>query len=48
MSGETKRQDEDIQEEKQGFVVWIKEHRKQLTLAGVGVAVLAANGFSNC
>ena len=42
MSEETKRQEEELQEEKKGLVVWIKEHRKQLTIAGVGVAVLTA------
>lgn len=43
MSEETKRQEEELQEEKKGLVVWIKEHRKQLTIAGVGVAVLTAS-----
>ena len=31
------------QEEQQGFLAWIKAHRKQLALAGVGVATLIAS-----
>lgn len=42
MSEDTKQQEEDIQEDQQGFLVWIKAHRKQLVLAGVGVAALIA------
>lgn len=40
MSGEAKRQEEDVQVEKQGYLAWIKEHQKQLALAGMGAVAL--------
>lgn len=40
MSEEAKQQEEDIPEEKQGCLAWIKEHQKQLALAGVGAVAL--------
>ena len=42
---ETKQQEqelEEIEDDKKGFIEWVKEHKSQLALAGVSVAALIA------